>query len=209
MIEAMGVHPKVVEILVRNASWLEMARPAWKPVGATQARLPSTWCESSVIQLRSAKEIDTSDRTLFRRAGMAAFDPYGFQDNRGLQRPIFYKSGYLTCTRCNGLTFINAAALRSVLELKFLLNLEDQQQESLPPCARCGETSGLRVGAHDFLSLIEGKTYRSNLGTPDAPTAWHLDSLVSTPPCSSWSDNGPSESVYRVDPCRDLRPKDP
>ncbi|CAN0456143.1 unnamed protein product, partial [Laminaria digitata] len=120
---------------------------------------PSTWSAESSIQLVPAKHSDTTDRSLYRRAHLASFDPDGYVHNRGLRRPLFYKSGHLTCTKCNGVTFIDASALRSILELKVLGTTERRvlvQPECLPPCVGCGETAGLRVGAHDFLSLIEG-----------------------------------------------------
>lgn len=121
------------------------------------SRFPSSWSPGSVIQLVPPKQSDTTDRTLFRRARTVRFDPAGYEQDRGLRHRLFYKSGYLSCTECNGITFIDAAALRTILELKTVLKSEDIRPESLPPCAGCGETRGLRVGAHDFLHLIEGQ----------------------------------------------------
>ena len=117
---------------------------------------PSTWSTASNIQLMAPKMSDTTDRTLFRRARLATFDTHGYRHQRGLRRPLFYKSGYLSCTTCNGLTFIDASALRTMLELRGVVDFGKIRPESLPPCVGCGETAGLRVGAHDFLSLIEG-----------------------------------------------------
>ncbi|CAM9837831.1 unnamed protein product [Ectocarpus sp. 12 AP-2014] len=123
---------------------------------ATRSSFPSTWSPGSSIQLMPPKLSDTTDRSLFRRARLAVFDPHGYRHQRGLRRPLFYKSGYLSCTKCNGLTFIDASALRTILELKSLGDFGKVRPENLPPCVGCGQTAGLRVGAHDFLSLIEG-----------------------------------------------------
>lgn len=119
--------------------------------------LPSTWSVESNIQLMPPKKSDASDRSLFRRARVAIFDPDGYEYHRGLRRPLFYRSGYLSCAICNGVTFIDASALQTILKLKALVNFESIRPENLPPCAGCGETAGLRVGAHNFLSLIEGE----------------------------------------------------
>ncbi|CAM9175691.1 unnamed protein product [Hapterophycus canaliculatus] len=117
---------------------------------------PSTWSTESSIQLVPPKLSDTTDRSLFRRARLAAFDTHGYRNQKGLRRPLFYKSGYLSCAKCNGLTFIDASALRTILELNGIVDASKVRPENLPPCIGCGETAGLRVGAHDFLSLIEG-----------------------------------------------------
>lgn len=122
---------------------------------------PSTWSTGSNIQLMAPKMSDTTDRSLFRRALLARFDTHGYTHQRGLRRPLFYKSGYLSCTKCNGLTFIDAAALRTILELRGVVDFGNIRPESLPACVGCGETAGLRVGAHDFLSLIEGDDART------------------------------------------------
>lgn len=162
----MQVREDVADILVEEASfalrYAATARgspPADMTGNLSNKYFPSTWSAESSIQLVPAKHSDTTDRSLFRRARLASFDPDGYTQDRGLRRPLFYKSGHLTCTKCNGVTFIDASALRSVLELK-VLGISGRvlvKPECLPPCAGCGETAGLRVGAHDFLSLIEGK----------------------------------------------------
>lgn len=157
IIEAMQVPERIVDALVREASCLEQIPKKSTTGRVADARLPLTWCAESNIQLMPSKDSDTTDRTLFRRAARACFDLDGFENDYGLQRPLFYKSGYLTCTKCNDLTFIDAAALRTILELSLLVDLRNVTQETLPSCVRCRETGGLRVGAHDFLGLIEGK----------------------------------------------------
>lgn len=126
--------------------------------GSTSAskKYPSTWSTGNNIQLMTPKSSDTTDRSLFRRARLALFDTDGYRRQRGLRRPLFYKSGYLSCTKCNGVTFIDASALRTILELRGVVDLGKVRPEDLPPCIGCGETAGLRVGAHDFLWLIEG-----------------------------------------------------
>lgn len=162
--KAMLVVPnEVLENLVRQASSQDPINSAWtaqqSPPPATVAsksRFPSSWSPGSSIQLLPPKQSDFTDRTLFRRARKVRFDPEGYEQDRGLRRQIFYKSGYLSCIKCNGVTFIDAAALRSVLELKAVIKSGDIRPESLPPCVVCGETGGLRIGAHDFLRLIEG-----------------------------------------------------
>ncbi|CAM9383604.1 unnamed protein product, partial [Scytosiphon promiscuus] len=152
-----------VSSTLRHASASEdKAAPGWAAhtpeTGAPSLKghFPSTWSTGSNIQLMPPKLSDTTDRSLFRRARLAAFDAHGYRHRRGLQRPLFYKSGYLSCTKCNGLTFIDASALRTVLELNGVVDVGKARPESLPPCAGCCETSGLKVGAHDFLILIEG-----------------------------------------------------
>lgn len=164
--EAMLVIPyEVVGALVKEASWRERTSTAHHrnparaaaPSRKRENRLPSSWTPGSSIQLVPPKESDTTDRSLFRRARKVHFDPAGYQHDRGLRRQIFYKSGYLSCTKCNAVTFIDAAALRTFLELKAVLQFGHIRPESLPPCVGCGETAGLRVGAHDFLRLIEGR----------------------------------------------------
>lgn len=124
---------------------------------------PSTWSAGNKIQLMLPRLSDTTDRSLFRRSRLARFDTHGYRHERGLRRPLFYKSGYLSCTKCNGVTFIDASALRSILELRGVVDFGDLRPENLPPCVGCGETAGLRVGAHDFLSLIEGGPSRKCL----------------------------------------------
>lgn len=121
---------------------------------------PSTWSTGNKIQLILPKLSDTTDRSLFKRSRLARFDTHGYRHERGLRRPLFYKSGYLSCTKCNDVTFIDASALRSILELRGVVDSGNIRPESLPPCVGCGETAGLRVGAHDFLSLIEGEPSR-------------------------------------------------
>eukprot|EP00904_Undaria_pinnatifida_P001558 jgi/Undpi1/11402/HiC_scaffold_30.g13699.m1 len=163
----MQVRDDIADVLVEEASSaLRHAAtvPAKSPNTAkdsaektSKSAFPSTWSAESSIQLVPAKHSDTTDRSLFRRAHLASFDPDGYLQERGLRRPLFYKSGHLTCTKCNGLTFIDASALRSILELRALETSTGRiRPECLPPCVGCGETAGLRVGAHDFLSLIEG-----------------------------------------------------
>lgn len=162
----MEVRGDLADTLVRRASaaYRQAAATPGKPLGGaavpSKRSVPSTWSIESDIQLVPPKQSDTSDRTLFGRARLAAFDPDGYARDRGLRRPLFYKSGYLTCSECNGVTFIDASALRSILELKVLVNFASVRPENLPPCVGCGETSGLKVGAHDFLSLIEGVSIR-------------------------------------------------
>lgn len=170
MHQTLQVRDDLVEALVQKASSTSrqaVGKHAGDTVNATahapKSSLPSTWSAESSIQLVPPKESDTTDRTLFRRARLAAFDPDGYGLHRGLRRPLFYKSGYLTCAKCNDVTFIDAAALRTILELKAHVNFESIPPENLPFCVGCGETSGLKVGAHDFLSLIEG---------------WHADNTV-------------------------------
>eukprot|EP00903_Cladosiphon_okamuranus_P009418 g8982.t1 len=80
------------------------------------------------------KTSDTTDRSLFSRARLARFDAHGYTHQRGLRRPLFYKSGYLSCTKCNGLTFIDASALRTMLELRGVVDFGSIRPESLPPC---------------------------------------------------------------------------
>ncbi|CAM9943461.1 unnamed protein product [Ectocarpus sp. 6 AP-2014] len=140
----------------QDASSDGVARTTTNGTSATKSSFPSTWSPSSSIQLMPPKLSDTTDRSLFRRARLAVFDPHGYRHQRGLRRPLFYKSGYLSCTQCNGMTFIDASALRTILELKSLVDFGKVRPENLPPCVGCGETAGLRVGAHDFLSLIQG-----------------------------------------------------
>lgn len=132
----------------------------------SSSRFPSSWSPGSIIQLVPPKQSDTTDRTLFRRARTVRFDPAGYEQERGLRHRLFYKSGYLSCTECNDITFIDAAALRTILELEAVLESEDLRPESLPPCSGCGETRGLRVGAHDFLQLIEGQRPLYCLSSP-------------------------------------------
>lgn len=145
-----------------NASADGVAPMITNGTSATKSSFPSIWSPGSSIQLMPPKLSDTTDRSLFRRARLAVFDPHGYRHQRGLRRPLFYKSGYLSCTKCNGMTFIDASALRTILELKTLVDFGKVRPENLPPCVGCGETAGLRVGAHDFLSLIEGESYSNN-----------------------------------------------
>lgn len=155
---AMLVPDQVLDNLVREASSQDHStRTAHQ--SQARSRFPSSWSPESLIQLLPPKQSDTTDRTLFRRARKVRFDPDGYEQDRGLRRQIFYKSGYLSCITCNGVTFIDAAALRTIIELKAVIKSRDIRPESLPPCAVCGETKGLRVGAHDFLRLIEGTKY--------------------------------------------------
>lgn len=161
---AMEVRDDLVNILFQKALWScrEAAVPPCDRETAEKTRisrkaLPSTWSINSTVQLMPPKQSDSTDRTLFRRSYRAGFDPDGYRHHRGLRRPLFYKSGYLTCAKCNGVTFIDASALRTVLELKAKVDFGCIPPENLPSCVGCKETLGLRVGAHDFLRFIEGQ----------------------------------------------------
>ncbi|CAM9237414.1 unnamed protein product [Discosporangium mesarthrocarpum] len=118
--------------------------------------VPASWSKGSSIHMLPPKLTDTTDRSLFKRSRFRGFDPLGYVNNEGLRRSIFYKSGYLSCMKCNGITFVDGTALRTALQLKGVLSADLIPEESLPPCALCGETRGLRVGAQDFTHLIQG-----------------------------------------------------
>ena len=163
----MQVRDDIIEALIRKASatYRQAASASGSEINSISSRnskrlFPSTWTVASSIQLVAPKQSDTSDRSLFVRARLATFDRDGYVRDKGLRRPLYYTSGFLTCSTCNGLSFIDASALRSLLELKAYGHFEGVRPESLRPCAGCGETSGLRVGAHDFLGLIEGEGWR-------------------------------------------------
>ncbi|CAM9411775.1 unnamed protein product [Chrysoparadoxa australica] len=115
--------------------------------------MPRSWTKDKPIQMLPPSMTDTSDRTLFQRA-CGAFDSLGYAQEEGLEKALFYKSPYLTCARCNAISFVDASALRSSLELRTLLNPDTLPREVMPPCAGCGQTGSLRVGACDFTALL-------------------------------------------------------
>jgi hypothetical protein len=96
-------------------------------------------------------------QTLPLRGKERGFDPAGFAEERGLRRRLFYNSPFLTCAACNTVTFIDAACLRTALSLQgSSLDpvLLAAASEALPPCAGCGATVSLRVGASDYIRQI-------------------------------------------------------
>ena len=89
------------------------------------------------------------------------FDTAGFKDDPlgGLQRDVYYISPYLTCEECNNMVYIDAAALRSRINLP---TLSEQvpgvtlPMEPLPPCPGCNRTNTFRIGADDLTLLLAG-----------------------------------------------------
>ncbi|CAM9570941.1 unnamed protein product [Phaeothamnion confervicola] len=111
--------------------------------------LPDSWAPENALQLVPPKESDTTDTSLRRRAVGARFDPDEAESGRALRKPLFYTSPYLTCSKCNGVAFVDALRLRSSLRLQGVLDPEALPDEPLPSCPDCGETRWLSIGVDD------------------------------------------------------------
>jgi hypothetical protein len=130
-------------------------------------QLPDSYTVDSAMALVPPRRADASDTSLRSAAfsGSIAglrFDRAGFGDDPrgGLARDAFYISPYLTCEECNGLVYVDAAALRSRMGLGRLEGDPDSgvrlPLEPLPPCPGCNKTNTFRIGAEDLTSLLAG-----------------------------------------------------
>ena len=73
----------------------------------------------------------------------------------GPRKDLFYISPYMTCENCNGLVYVDAEKLRSLLSLSGVEGFNEAlKQEPLPPCPGCGRTNMFRIGADDLTLLL-------------------------------------------------------
>ncbi|KAJ8601107.1 hypothetical protein CTAYLR_007838 [Chrysophaeum taylorii] len=111
--------------------------------------LPASYTKESPMNLAPPKFSDGTDRSLVRRwkalTGLGA---------TSLERDLYYLTPYLTCERCNGLVFLDAARMRG-----FKVDGRDTAlfpDETLVKCPGCASTVEYRIGAHDLLDQIAG-----------------------------------------------------
>ena len=97
--------------------------------------------------------IDTTDRHLVR-AFCEQFRPGATEQD--MQKPLFYLTPFITCSKCNSILFIDAANARCFgAPVPESVRLKRGGNETLAVCPGCAMTEDLQVGAHDFLEDIE------------------------------------------------------
>ena len=97
--------------------------------------------------------IDTTDRHLVR-AFCEQFRPGATEQD--MQKPLFYLTPFITCSKCNSILFIDAANARCFgAPGPESVRLKRGGNETLAVCPGCAMTEDLQVGAHDFLEDIE------------------------------------------------------
>jgi len=131
--------------------------------------LPSSYKKESPMVLIPPKRSDITDTTLRDRGQTGEFanlrfDSEGYQndevhkhDKGPLAKDLFYISPYMTCENCNGLVYVDAERLRSLMNLKDVEGIGKGPgllQEPLPPCPGCGRTNTFRIGADDLTLLL-------------------------------------------------------
>ena len=111
----------------------------------------------SLILLPYQTIIDTTERATVSLAAGFRFDPEGYDLLKPLERELFRSESSLTCTLCNGITFINAAIVRRG---RVAPNDSEERlpHETAAECAKCGRGDGLVFGVHDFSNDIAQRT---------------------------------------------------
>ena len=73
-----------------------------------------------------------------------------------MQKPLFYLTPFITCSKCNSILFIDAANARCFgAPVPESVRLKRGGNETLAVCPGCAMTENLEVGAHDFMEDIE------------------------------------------------------
>ena len=115
--------------------------------------LPSSFTRDSEMHLVDQHMIDTTDRHLVR-AFCEQFRPGATE--KDMQKPLFYLTPFITCSKCNSILFIDAANARCFgAPVPDEVRLKRGGNETLAVCPGCAMTEDLQVGAHDFLEDIE------------------------------------------------------
>ena len=122
--------------------------------------LPSSFTRDSEMHLVDQHMIDTTDRHLVK-AFCEQFRPGATE--RDMQKPLFYLTPFITCSKCNSILFIDAANARCFgAPVPESVRLKRGGNETLAVCPGCAMTEDLQVGAHDFMEDIED----ASLGVP-------------------------------------------
>ena len=122
--------------------------------------LPSSFTRDSEMHLVDQHMIDTTDRHLVR-AFCEQFRPGATEQD--MQKPLFYLTPFITCSKCNSILFIDAANARCFgAPVPESVRLKRGGNETLAVCPGCAMTEDLQVGAHDFMEDIED----ARLGVP-------------------------------------------
>ena len=137
--------------------------------------LPSSFTRDSEMHLVDQHMIDTTDRHLVK-AFCEQFRPGATE--RDMQKPLFYLTPFITCSKCNSILFIDAANARCFgAPVPESVRLKRGGNETLAVCPGCAMTENLEVGAHDFMEDIED----ASLGVPSCrvtpSTCVHLTSM--------------------------------
>ena len=115
--------------------------------------LPSSFTRDSEMHLVDQHMIDTTDRHLVK-AFCEQFRPGATE--RDMQKPLFYLTPFITCSKCNSILFIDAANARCFgAPVPESVRLKRGGNETLAVCPGCAMTENLEVGAHDFMEDIE------------------------------------------------------
>ena len=115
--------------------------------------LPSSFTRDSEMHLVDQHMIDTTDRHLVR-AFCEQFRPGATE--KDMQKPLFYLTPFITCSKCNSILFIDAANARCFgAPVPESVRLKRGGNETLAVCPGCAMTEDLQVGAHDFMEDIE------------------------------------------------------
>ena len=115
--------------------------------------LPSSFTRDSEMHLVDQHMIDTTDRHLVK-AFCEQFRPGATE--RDMQKPLFYLTPFITCSKCNSILFIDAANARCFgAPVPESVRLKRGGNETLAVCPGCAMTEDLQVGAHDFMEDIE------------------------------------------------------
>ena len=115
--------------------------------------LPSSFTRDSEMHLVDQHMIDTTDRHLVR-AFCEQFRPGATE--KDMQKPLFYLTPFITCSKCNSILFIDAANARCFgAPVPESVRLKRGGNETLAVCPGCAMTEDLQVGAHNFMEDIE------------------------------------------------------
>ena len=115
--------------------------------------LPSSFTRDSEMHLVDQHMIDTTDRHLVK-AFCEQFRPGATEQD--MQKPLFYLTPFITCSKCNSILFIDAANARCFgAPVPESVRLKRGGNETLAVCPGCAMTENLEVGAHDFMEDIE------------------------------------------------------
>ena len=115
--------------------------------------MPSSFTRDSEMHLVDQHMIDMTDRHLVK-AFCEQFRPGATE--RDMQKPLFYLTPFITCSKCNSILFIDAANARCFgAPVPESVRLKRGGNETLAVCPGCAMTENLEVGAHDFMEDIE------------------------------------------------------
>ena len=106
--------------------------------------LPSSFTRDSEMHLVDQHMIDTTDRHLVK-AFCEQFRPGATE--KDMQKPLFYLTPFITCSKCNSILFIDAANARCFgAPVPESVRLKRGGNETLAVCPGCAMTEDLQVG---------------------------------------------------------------